>query len=269
MNITVLMGSPRKKDTYRICKFIEETISEQVKCNFEYIFLSDYNILDCKGCDQCFTRGDDRCPNKDDVEIIKDKLISADGIIFATPVYAHQIPGRLKTLCDRLAYLFHRPILVGKPAITITATAGSGIKSVKDYMKMIAVGWGCSLIGEVGIISPQFFEKDNYGFNKYQEKYHQNKENELSKLVIKFLMAIQSDKMHVPTFYDLFMFHGLRSKIYSSQHDYNYWASRGWINSNYYYKIELGPIKSIFGAMLRLMIDVAYKPKNIKEEIQR
>lgn len=269
MNIVVLMGSPRKKDTYHICKLMEETISEQIQCNFEYLFLRDYNILECKGCDQCFTRGDERCPNKDDVEKIKGKLIAADGIIFAAPVYAHQIPGRLKTLCDRLAYLFHRQILVGKPAITITTTAGDGIKPVKGYLKMTAVGWGCSLVGESAIISPKFFEKDNYGAEKYLEKYRHKKEIELSKLAIKLLSAIQSDARPIPTFYDVFMFHGLRSKIYSSQHDYNYWASHGWINGRYYYETKLGPIKSIFGAMLRWMIDIAYKRKNGKEESQR
>lgn len=199
-------GKPEKKDTYRICKQMEEKMTAKAECDFEYIFLRDYNIIECKGCDQCFIRGDEHCPNKDDVEKIKEKLMAADGIIFAAPVYAHHIPGYLKTLCDRLAYLFHRQVLVGKPAITITTTAGDCIKPVENYLKMLAVGWGCSWQGRLSLVSPQYFPNDNYGPEKYSQKYHDAKESELLKLAEKLLGAIETEAMPVPTYYDILMF---------------------------------------------------------------
>lgn len=57
MRISVIMGSPRKKDSYRICKLIEGYFTDTSNAEFEYLFLKDYHIMDCKGCDQCFQGG--------------------------------------------------------------------------------------------------------------------------------------------------------------------------------------------------------------------
>jgi multimeric flavodoxin WrbA len=39
MKIIVLMGSPRKKDSYNMCKLIEANLSKSCTTEFEYIFL--------------------------------------------------------------------------------------------------------------------------------------------------------------------------------------------------------------------------------------
>ncbi len=261
MQIAVLMGSPRKKDTYRICQMINEIISENTECTFEYIHLSDYDIMECKGCDQCFLRGEERCPNKDDVNLIKEKLLYADGIIFAAPVYAYHIPGQLKILCDRLAYVFHRQILVGKPAIIISTTAGGGLKPVMSFLKMMAVGWGCFCVGEIGIIAPKFYKKNNYGSNAYNEAYFRKNEKAIGKLATRLRTQIQSNKKPIPNFYEIYMFQGLRSKIYSSQYDYDFWAQKGWIDGCYFYETKIGPVKKLFGYFLRMSIDLMFKSK--------
>ena len=41
MKIAVLMGSPRKKDSYRICQLIERNFSGQSESEFNYLFLKD------------------------------------------------------------------------------------------------------------------------------------------------------------------------------------------------------------------------------------
>ncbi|MBD3255313.1 MAG: hypothetical protein GF383_09485 [Candidatus Lokiarchaeota archaeon] len=42
------------------------------------------------------SKGEDKCPLKDDREIISKKLDDADGVIFATPVYSMRISYLLK-----------------------------------------------------------------------------------------------------------------------------------------------------------------------------
>lgn len=60
MRISVIMGSPRKKDSYRICKLIKGYFTDTSNAEFEYLFLKDYHIMDCKGCAQCFQGGGDK-----------------------------------------------------------------------------------------------------------------------------------------------------------------------------------------------------------------
>lgn len=108
MKVIVLMGSPRKRDSYNVCKLIEAKLKKSCIVEFKYIFLNDYLIQDCKGCDMCFKKSEKLCPCKDDLYKIKDKLLNANGIIVASPVYAYQVPAPLKRLIDSLSYLFHR-----------------------------------------------------------------------------------------------------------------------------------------------------------------
>lgn len=256
MKISILMGSPRKRDSYNICKLIEDNFSNTPNVEFEYLFLKDYRIEDCKGCDQCFQKGESYCPCKDDLTIIKEKLLQADGIIFASPVYACQVTGAMKRTFDRLSYLFHRQELVGKPALTVVTTGGGGQKPTGKYLKMTACGWGCNLMGEISIISPMFFENKNeqtaWGYNK---KYHDSSFLKIQKQSSDFQKAILNDQLPIPAFYDIFMFQCLRSKTFVSKADYNFWKEKGWLDSYYFYKTRLSPAKMLFAKIIKSYID--------------
>lgn len=256
-NIAVLMGSPRKRDSYQICRLIEQSFHSTPDVTFDYLFLKDYHIEDCRGCDQCFRKGEKFCPCRDDLEILKEKLLAADGIIFASPVYACQITGSLKRVIDRLSYLFHRQELVGKPALTVVTTGGGGLKPAGNYLKMTACGWGCHLIGELGIMSPRFFERSQesasaFGYNK---RYHDAELRNIRLLAGKFKDAVNRQELPVPSFYDIFLFQCLRSKTFVSKVDYEYWEMRGWLESRYYYDVKMNPAKKMFARMMKAYID--------------
>ena len=260
MKISIIMGSPRKKDSYRICKLIEESFINTSNFEFEYLYLKDYRIENCKGCDRCFQRGENYCPCKDDLATIKEKLLQADGIIFVSPVYACQVTGLMKLTLDRLSYLFHRQEFVGKPALTVVTTGGGGQNPTGQYLKMTACGWGCNLIGELKIISPMFFESENiktaWGYNP---KYHNSSLLKLQKFSSDFENAILSGKLPTPTFYDIFMFQCLRSKTLVSKADHNFWNEKGWLDSYYFYKTRLNPIKILFAKIIKSYIDFVAK----------
>lgn len=260
MKVIVLMGSPRKKDSYDVCKLIEEKFKKNCTVEFEYIFLKDYVIEDCKGCDICFKKSEKLCPCKDDLHKIKDKLLNAHGIIFASPVYAYQVPAPLKRILDRLSYLFHRQELIGKPTLTVVTTGGGGHKQVSKYLKMTVCGWGCNLVGAISIISPMFFENKNessaWGYDKY---YHKINVEKIEKISESFIKVIADNTPPTPTFYDIFMFNCLRSKTFTSQADYDFWKEKGWLNSNYFYDVNINLLKRGFGKILKVIVNLIGK----------
>ncbi|MDD4359344.1 MAG: flavodoxin family protein [Syntrophaceticus sp.] len=66
----------------------------------EKIFIRDKKINFCLACDTCKGNGG-ICVQKDDMKEILDKMIAADVIVMATPVYFYAMSGRMKTLIDR------------------------------------------------------------------------------------------------------------------------------------------------------------------------
>lgn len=73
--------------------------AEDAGCVVEKIFLADYNINYCTGCGVCFSCK--RCFQHDDMLFLLDKMVQADTIVFATPVYFYNMSAQLKTFIDR------------------------------------------------------------------------------------------------------------------------------------------------------------------------
>lgn len=71
----------------------------------EKVFLKDKEINYCTGCGLC-TERKGICSQKDDMEEIKNKMISADVIVFATPIYFYTMAGQMKTFIDRCCYYY-------------------------------------------------------------------------------------------------------------------------------------------------------------------
>ena len=65
----------------------------------EKINAAKKNIAPCMGCDACKKIGS--CVQKDDMAEIIDKLMVADVILLAAPVYFYSVCAQMKTLIDR------------------------------------------------------------------------------------------------------------------------------------------------------------------------
>ena len=61
------------------------------------ISLKDKNINYCTGCGVCLN-GEKSCPQKDDMGEVLEKMIAADVIVMATPVYFYTMCAQMKTL---------------------------------------------------------------------------------------------------------------------------------------------------------------------------
>lgn len=99
MNILGLVGSPRKKGNTAVLvqKALEAARRNGAKT--EIVFLSDYRIADCAGCEGC--RRNYRCVVADDMQKIYPLLWQADGLILGSPTYFYNISAPVKALLDR------------------------------------------------------------------------------------------------------------------------------------------------------------------------
>lgn len=104
-NILILSSSPRRggnSDT--LCdEFMRGAIESGHAV--EKIFLKDKTINYCTGCSTCSLKGKP-CPQKDDMSEILDKMLAADIIVMATPVYFYTMSAQMKTLIDRCCGLY-------------------------------------------------------------------------------------------------------------------------------------------------------------------
>lgn len=72
----------------------------------EKISLVDKNIQFCKGCLGCQKLG--RCVINDDVNDIMDKVLKAEVVVWATPIYYYEMSGQMKTLIDRMNAMYEQ-----------------------------------------------------------------------------------------------------------------------------------------------------------------
>lgn len=70
----------------------------------EKVALCDQTVGFCKGCLACQSTG--RCVIHDDANAIVEKMLTADVIVFATPIYYYEMCGQMKTMLDRSNPLF-------------------------------------------------------------------------------------------------------------------------------------------------------------------
>ena len=70
----------------------------------EKISLVGKEIQFCMGCMGCQKLG--RCVIKDDVNDIMAKVLEADVVVWATPIYYYEMSGQMKTLIDRMNAMY-------------------------------------------------------------------------------------------------------------------------------------------------------------------
>ncbi len=103
--VLILSASPRKGgNSDLLCdQFLRG--AKEAGNQAEKIFLRDKKINYCTGCGACQGNGG-KCSQKDDMAEVLDKMISADVIVMATPVYFYTLNAQMKTLIDRTCARF-------------------------------------------------------------------------------------------------------------------------------------------------------------------
>lgn len=99
-NVLIISSSPKEKSNSNdLClSFYKGAI--EAGHNVELIRLKDKKINYCIGCHSC--EKTETCFQKDDMQELQQKVLNANVIVFATPVYFYCMSAQLKTFIDRL-----------------------------------------------------------------------------------------------------------------------------------------------------------------------
>ena len=103
----------------------------------EKIGLWDKTIGFCRGCLACQKTG--RCVIHDDADMIAQKMLTAEVIVFATPIYYYEMSGQMKTMLDRGNPLYSSDYAFRE--IYLLATAADTDDSAMDGAAKGLEGW--------------------------------------------------------------------------------------------------------------------------------
>ncbi len=140
-------GNTQKAASALINELAALAKAEGVEIKTDIVKLGETELKLCRGCRNCFEKGEESCPCKDSGRDIAQKMREADAIILASPVYVEDVSGTMKTFIDRMAYNCYRQALAGKLAFALTT---SGVGSTTHALKTMTGAlhlWGFTLSG--------------------------------------------------------------------------------------------------------------------------
>ena len=158
MKVLGIMGSPRMKGNTDL--LLEEALRGAQSCEatVEKILVDKLKIAPCKEYYGCLRDGN--CVIRDDMDDIYPKLVEADRIIVASPVFFYGVTSQLKALIDRCQALWARKYILKQKLsdserkgafISVGATKGKqlfdgSILTVKYFFQSIDVSYADELL---------------------------------------------------------------------------------------------------------------------------
>jgi multimeric flavodoxin WrbA len=123
MKVVGIVGSARKGGNTEILTNIALGEVQKEGIDTELISLVDKKIQPCDGCSACSETG--KCRFKDDFTQVYSKMVEADGIILASPVYYGAASPQIVSLISRFYSVHGKPLRnkVGGP-IVVARRAG-------------------------------------------------------------------------------------------------------------------------------------------------
>lgn len=178
MKIIGVVGSKRKNGN--TATLVSEAL-DAVKnkgIDTEIIYLGDYNIKGCMGCEKC--KDSYTCIIKDDMQKLYPKIMEANGIILGSPTYFYNITSDVKAFIERLycyeifdetnrsIWMSLNEALGGKFAVTIAICEQHDEKdmgSTSQAMDLSLTSLGYRIVDSVKILD--LFDSDaaDHSFN--------------------------------------------------------------------------------------------------------
>jgi multimeric flavodoxin WrbA len=111
MKVLGIMGSPRRNSNTEILLDKALEGAREAGAEVEKVLISKLKISPCLEIYAC--RKDGNCAIKDDMQALYEKLVEADHIIFASPVFFYGITSQAKAVIDRCQALWVRRHVLG------------------------------------------------------------------------------------------------------------------------------------------------------------
>jgi multimeric flavodoxin WrbA len=156
IKVLAFAGSPRRHgNSETMLDWVLGSMVEDKDVVIEKIALSEANVHPCNGCNACEKLN--KCVQRDGMDVLHDKLLAADCIILASPIFCMGIASQPKALIDRAQvfrsrkYVLKLPIVPeerkGKRMGIFLASAGqnwdhvfdAAVPSVKCFFHVIEV----------------------------------------------------------------------------------------------------------------------------------
>jgi multimeric flavodoxin WrbA len=241
--VTAFVGSARKRYTHHAVVQFLSNLESMGDIEYEIVRLSDYRLQACRGCKVCFEKGEERCPLKDDRDVLIEKMMASDGVVFASPNYSFHVSAIMKTFLDRLGFAFHRPRFFGKTFTSIVTQGFYGGDKIVDYFDFVGGGLGFNTVkGSCITALEPMSEKEQHKMDKV-----------LARQARRYYAKLEKPGYPVPTLFKLLIFRFGRTKMKveldDSSRDYTYFADRGWLESDYFYPTSLGMLKKGAGKL--------------------
>jgi multimeric flavodoxin WrbA len=159
MKVLSIMGSPRRQSNTEILLDKALEGAREAGAEVEKVLVSKLKISPCLEIYAC--RKDGNCAIKDDMQLLYKKLLEADHIIFASPIFFYGITSQAKAMIDRCQALWVRRHVLGMGKedkrvrrgvfISIGATRGKklfdgAVLTVKYFFDAIGVKYSGDLL---------------------------------------------------------------------------------------------------------------------------
>lgn len=218
MKILVISSSPHKEKsrTFALANEVLKPLLEK-NAEVEVIHLGNLIINFCRHCEVCHQRGL-QCCIKDDVPAVVNKMLEAEGIIFATPNYINQVTASMKALFERASHFIHCKRLLGKYAVGVVSSGSGEDKEVLDYIRYYAYTCGAQYSGGVSS-SAMAVEKNKAAAWQLGEKFVSDIQKK--KVFPEQIKIIDAGKAHFKQIIQL------RKEDW--QEEFQYWQEKGWL----------------------------------------
>ena len=143
MKVTTILGSPREKgNTAKVLGLFEELIMQDHEV--DRINIASRKVNGCLGCMKCREVTDEPgCVQEDEAGSIFERLIDADALIYASPLYCWGFSSQMKAFIDRHFCLVkgygspdHKSLIAGKRT-ALLVTCGGPVENNADLIQGI------------------------------------------------------------------------------------------------------------------------------------
>lgn len=156
VKVLAFAGSPRRGgNSETLLDWVLAAMAKETSVTVEKIPLDTANVNPCKGCNACQKLN--KCVQRDGMDIVHDKIIAADIIVLAAPIFCMGIAAQAKILIDRAQVFTSRKYVLKLPVVPVErkgkrlgiflSTAGqdwsyvfdAAVPSVKCFFNVIEV----------------------------------------------------------------------------------------------------------------------------------
>lgn len=229
MKIVVINGTEIRGCTYHIKEAFLEQLRQDNEIQ-EFYLPKDLPHF-CCGCKTCFFKSEKNCPHANYVMPIWNAILSAELLVFTSPVYALRVTGQMKALLDHLCvhWMVHRPDerLFTKKAVILTNAIGVLNGGAQQDMATSLSWLGVSDIKRLGVGL-----MEGVFWNELSEKRRKAITNKVKRLARRYVRPYKAGKglIVAAKFFMCRMMHQAIAKNESPlSADNQHWVDKGWI----------------------------------------